>query len=75
MGDPQISDEKLMSLFLLCLIFGIFGLHRFHTGKIGTGILQAITLGGGGLWAAVDLATILMGRFTDKEGKPIKNWM
>lgn len=31
---------------LLCVLFGIFGAHRFYEGKIATGILWLCTIGG-----------------------------
>jgi hypothetical protein len=41
-------------------------------GKIGTGILQLITLGGLGIWALIDVIMIIVGSFKDKAGLPIK---
>src|SRR5277367_6831467 len=39
------SPKSGLAALLLCWFFGIFGVHRFYVGKIGTGILQIITLG------------------------------
>jgi TM2 domain-containing membrane protein YozV len=58
---------------LLCFFLGSFGVHRFYTGKIVTGILMLLTLGGCGIWALIDFIMILVGSFTDADGKPIKN--
>jgi len=69
------STEKKLTLFLLCWLFGIFGLHRFYTGKYLTGVLMLVTFGGVCLWMIVDLALIVMGRFTDKEGLRIVQWV
>lgn len=41
---PGASPKKQMVTFLLCLFAGSVGAHRFYTGKIGTGILQALLL-------------------------------
>jgi TM2 domain-containing membrane protein YozV len=57
---------------LLCLFVGVFGVHRFYVGKIGTGIIQLITLGGLGIWAFIDLIMIIVGAFKDKQGLLIK---
>ncbi|MFI6323090.1 TM2 domain-containing protein [Nonomuraea sp. NPDC050556] len=56
---------------LLCFFFGVLGVHRFYVGKIGTGILQLVTLGGFGIWVIVDFVVILIGKFTDKQGQPL----
>jgi len=59
---------------LLAWIVGIFGVHRFYVGKVGTGIAMIFTLGGLGIWVLVDLIMILVGSFKDKEGRLILNW-
>ena len=58
---------------LLCFFVGGFGVHRFYVGKIGTGIIQLLTLGGCGVWAFIDFILICIGNFTDADGKVIKN--
>ena len=67
-----MDNNKWLVTLLLCLLLGEFGVHRFYNGKIGTGILQLITLGGCGIWALIDLIMIITGNFTDKDGNPIK---
>lgn len=57
---------------LLCIFLGGLGIHRFYAGKIGTGILMLITLGGFGIWTIIDLILIIIGKFTDSEGNVIK---
>ncbi|NIK75327.1 TM2 domain-containing membrane protein YozV [Paenibacillus castaneae] len=66
------SEKSFVSTLLLCLFLGEFGVHRFYVGKIGTGILQLITLGGLGVWALIDLVVIIVSKFKDKQGLPIK---
>jgi TM2 domain-containing membrane protein YozV len=56
---------------LLCFFLGALGVHRFYVGKIGTGILQLLTLGGLGVWVLIDFIMILIGKFTDKQGQPL----
>jgi len=69
-----MSDKRILPVFLLCFLFGVFGAHRFFVGKIGTGILQLVTIGGLGIWAMIDLIIIIIGAFTDKDGKKITQW-
>ena len=57
---------------LLCFFLGAFGIHRFYVGKIGTGILMLLTLGGRGIWTLIDFIIIVTGSFRDGDGLPIK---
>lgn len=59
---------------VLCWFLGIIGVHRFYTGKTGSGILMIFTLGGLGIWTLIDFIIILTGGFTDNEGKVLKKW-
>lgn len=74
MSEVEVSDKKILVAFLLCFFLGVLGLHRFYVGKVGTGIAQILTLGGLGLWAFIDLIMIVVGSFSDKEGRTLKNW-
>ncbi len=67
------SEKSWITTLLLCLFLGGIGVHRFYAGKIGTGILQLITVGGCGIWTLIDLIMIITGSFKDKDGNPIKN--
>jgi TM2 domain-containing membrane protein YozV len=88
------SNEKKLTLILLCWLFGLFGVHRFYTGKYLTGGLQLLMLGlavvsglfevkilsaiAAGLlllWWVIDILQIIMGKFTDKDEKPIIDWV
>ena len=69
------SNKKKLPAVLLCFFLGCFGLHRFYAGKIGTGILQLITLGGFGVWALIDFFVILLGGFTDSKGQKLQDWI
>lgn len=48
--------------WVLCLVmsvvFGWIGVDRFMMGKVGTGLLKLITLGGIGFWWLVDIILI-----------------
>lgn len=65
------SDRWLVTL-LLAIFVGYLGVHRFYTGKIGTGILMLLTLGGFGVWALIDIIVIAVGSFKDCDGNYIR---
>ena len=67
-----ISEKGFVPTILLCFFLGMFGIHRFYTGKIGTGILMLLTLGGFGIWTLIDFIIIVCGNFKDKSGAFIK---
>ncbi len=66
------SPKGFVPALLLCFFLGALGIHRFYVGKIGTGILQLITLGGLGIWTLVDFIILATGNFKDKQGLTIK---
>ena len=68
------SEKRILPAALLCFFFGALGVHRFYVGKIGTGIAQLFTLGGLGVWAAVDVIMIVVGAFRDKDGRKLVQW-
>ncbi len=68
----ETSEKGFVPTILLCFFLGAFGIHRFYVGKIGTGILMLLTLGGLGIWTLVDFIIIVCGNFKDKSGLYIK---
>lgn len=72
MSEFHSSDKGFVPTLLLCFFLGAFGAHRFYVGKIGTGILMLLTLGGLGIWTLIDFIIIAVGSFKDKEGNLIK---
>jgi TM2 domain-containing membrane protein YozV len=75
MNTTEISDRSRLVALLFCVLLGIFGVHRFYVGKIGTGILMLLTLGGVGIWTTIDLILIAVGSFRDKENRRVFRWM
>ena len=70
-----VSDKKRLLTLLICLLFGIFGAHHFYAGKIKTGLLMLLTIGGLGIWYVIDCLIVLFGEFADNEGRKIKEWI
>jgi hypothetical protein len=59
-------------LFLICLFLGFFGVHRFITGKVRTGIYFYLTAGGFLVGVIVDLVQIFRGKYRDVWDRPLK---
>jgi hypothetical protein len=72
--EAQESEYTRLPVFVLCGFLGWFGVHRMYVGKIGTGLLQLITIGGLGIWTLYDLILILLASFTDSDGRTIIRW-
>jgi len=70
--DEQVSEKKLLTAALLAFFFGVFGLHRFYVGKVGTGILMLLTFGGFTIWSWIDFIFIICEKFKDKNGLFLK---
>lgn len=71
---PSTSDKSRTTTFILVFLLGVFGVHRFYVGKIGTGLLWLFTFGLFGIGAIVDFWVVLLGGFKDKHGKIVSNW-
>ena len=70
--DEQKSPKGFVPALILCILIGGLGVHRFYVGKVVTGILMILTLGGLGIWTLIDLIRIAVGSFKDRNGLPIK---
>ena len=74
MDTAEFSPRSRLVALLFCVLLGVFGVHRFYVGKIGTGILMLVTIGGLGIWTLIDLILIAVGSFRDKEGRRVFRW-
>lgn len=71
-GAGPRPKERLVAIVLCCVGFcGLSGLHRFYTGKIGTGILWLLTGGCFLIGTIIDLISLLDGGFRDSYGNPL----
>jgi TM2 domain-containing membrane protein YozV len=71
--DANLSPKSWLATLLLSIFLGELGIDRFYLGKVGTGILKLITLGGFGIWWIIDIILTIAGAATDKEGRVVKN--
>lgn len=77
---PGASDKKILPAFLLAFFCGPLGIHRFYVGKTGSGLamlLISFTVIGllvTAIWTLIDWILIVVGSFTDSEGRPLKDW-
>jgi TM2 domain-containing membrane protein YozV len=70
-ASTATGQKSWLATLLLCFFLGGLGVHRFYVGKIGTGILQIVTIGGLGIWVLVDFIMIAVGKFSDKQGQAL----
>jgi len=75
-----VSQKLILPAFLLSTFLGLFGVHRFYAGKIGTGIVMLLlTLSFFGvlvtaIWNFIDWIMIICGAFRDGDGRKISQW-
>ena len=55
---------------LITIFLGELGVHRFMSGKIGTGIIWLLAFGCFGIGYIVDVVQVATGKFTKKDGTP-----
>jgi hypothetical protein len=67
--NPENGGKSQIVAFVLCLLIGVIGIHRFYLGHIGMGILYLLTAGLCGIGVLVDLILILTGSLKPKSGE------
>ncbi len=74
MSGTDISDRSRGLALCLAIPLGVFGLHRFYAGKIGTGLIMLATGGGLGIWWLYDIRMVAGAEFRDIDGKRVVRW-
>ena len=64
----EVSPKSWLATLLLSIFLGELGIDRFYLGKVGTGILKLITLGGFGVWWLIDVILVIASAMRDKNG-------
>ncbi len=85
--DEELSDEEEVfdveleasplsrgAALGLAALLGVLGAHRFYAGKLVSGLLMPLTLGGLGIWWLVDVIRVAAGEFRDAEGRRLVYW-
>ena len=73
-GPPPASSRSRGVALVLASLGGLFGLHRFYTGRTESGIWMAVTLGGLSFWWLYDMVLLIAGEFRDVDGLPLREW-
>ncbi len=71
--EGKTSKKSYTTALLLCFFLGTLGAHRFYAGKIASGILMVLTMGGLGIWYTIDMVIIILGKMRDKHGLYIRH--
>ena len=70
-GDVNSDKDKITAL-VLCIFFGLFGVHHFYVRRTGMGLLYLFTAGLFGMGWLVDVILIAVGSFKDDRGRYLK---
>lgn len=69
-----VSERSRGVALALAVFGGVFGLHRFYTGHVQSGVGMALTLGGLGIWYLYDIVVLAAGDFRDGDGRRVTRW-
>src|SRR5207247_7600900 len=70
----SVSERSRALTLGLAILGGVFGLHRFYTGRTQSGIWMCLTLGGMGIWYLYDVVVVAAGDFRDGDGRRVVRW-
>ena len=63
------DGKSQVTAFILALLVGGLGIHRFYLGYTWQGIVQLLTFGGCGIWAMIDFIRIMTGSLQPKDSE------
>ncbi len=68
--SKSLDDEPKSQIiaFLICLLVGFLGIHRYYLGYTAIGVLQTLTFGGCLIWWIIDIILILSGTLGPADG-------
>ena len=73
MGNTTFtSDKSKKTALIICAIGGIWGIHDFYLGRVGSGIVKLITCNYFSIGWIVDLIKISTGGYRDNAGAPLR---
>ena len=58
-----LSEKDRITVLILCIFFGFFGIHQFYVGNTAKGIIYLFTGGLFGIGIIIDIILILTGEF------------
>src|SRR5947208_16737452 len=73
-AQAPVSERSRAVALGLAVLGGVFGLHRFYTGRIQSGIWMCLTFGGMGIWYLYDVVVLAAGDFRDGDGRRVARW-
>lgn len=74
-AGAENENKSYLVALLLSWLLGSFGVDRIYLGKVGTGVLKLVTLGGLGIWAFIDLLLIAFGKLKAKgDNRPLEGY-
>jgi TM2 domain len=72
--NAAVSERSRALTLGLAVFGGVFGLHRFYTGRTQSGVWMCLTLGGMGIWCLYDVVVVAAGDFRDGDGRRVVRW-
>ena len=68
----RTSSKDKKTALILCVLVGLFGIHDFYLGRIGSGILKLLTANLFAFGWIADIIKIATGTYKDGAGEPLR---